>query len=175
MNILVNLIKNKKWVVLGISACLIIVVVMFIFSKYPSETTRPPVNTNEVPPVIVTGPELKIVGVSPAEGLREDVDRYSSTSFKFSAPVDITTVQITVMPVLNINKFVYESSPNTLVVEAGKSPWLSGVEYTITIKKGLKGLGGEELKEDLTYRFTNRPPEVIDFEGSVIPIDFGKL
>lgn len=170
-----DFLKRNKWLILGFVVCLVVLVLLVGYFDRTSGPARPPVNSNEVPPVVVTVPQLKLLETIPAEGIREDVDTYSQTRFTFSAPIVLTSATVTTSPSISVQKFVHGATPDTLVVEAGTMPWVTGVEYKITINKGLRGVNGEELQNDVVYKFTNNPPEVIDYEGSDQPIDWSKI
>lgn len=154
--------KKRIIVVFLCVALLAIVLLLFFRSPLPTPVT-PWANEAVSPPVVKVNPELKLIEVTPKEGRREDIDGFSKTMFKFSAPIMVETARIAVTPSIKVNTVVYKYAPDVLVVEADSTPWSSGVTYTVTVKAGLRGSGGEELKYDVVYSFSNVPPENIDY------------
>jgi hypothetical protein len=165
MNIknLIIFLKNKKAVLVVGLVLLVLMIFVFLFN---SDTLLPPVVTDPIDkpaPVVVTMPELKFVAVTPDEGNRETFDTLSQTFFEFSAALDQTSAQVVVTPAIPIKTTVYEGQKNVLVIEPSSVEWKVGVQYVVTIKPGLRGAGGEELKKEIDYKLSVTVPEV--FEG----------
>jgi hypothetical protein len=165
MNKIKAIVKNKK-IILGTAVIIILVVLLLPRSVYLGQlppVVSPDTPGNQSPPVVQTAPELNLVTVNPPEGPRETFDTFAQTFFEFSADVDQTTARITVTPTITVKATVYDSEKKVLVIEPTKKAWTDGVAYTITINRGLRGVGGEELRQDVSYSFSNTQPEV--FEG----------
>jgi len=151
-------IKRATFVLIGV---VIFVAVMYFVNK--GEVPFEP----KTPPVTVAVPEVKVVSVDPAPGDRQTIDGFTSTAFEFSSPIKVDLVQIQANPYIALKKTVYQDRPNILYVEPQAVAWTGGLTYTITIKKGVIGVNGEELKEDVVYTFSNTPPEYIDLPGPI--------
>ena len=159
----VKKIGRRKIIIAFTCVVLLVVVFLFLLGPSPSAPVAPKGNEAVSPPVVKATPELKLLEVTPEEGKREDIDAFSKTLFKFSAPILAETARVTVTPSIRVNTVVYKYMPDVLIVEADTVPWSSGVTYTITVGAGLRGSGSEELKSDVVYTFSNIPPEYIDY------------
>lgn len=145
-------------VVIGVG----VVVAVVFFTNKETAPFKP-----TTPPVTVVAPEVKLVSVDPVPGDRQTIDSFTFTAFEFSLPIKADLIQVQADPYIALKKIVYQDRPNILYVEPQAVAWTSGVTYTITIKKGVIGVNGEELKEDVVYTFSNTPPEYIDLPGPI--------
>lgn len=159
---------RKRWY-LALSALVIlgVFVVMFLFGSATPQNNLPPVNGNNVPPVVVTTPSLDVVSIEPPAGKRESIDGFIPTIFKFSSSVDVASLRVEVFPTIVLKKIVFPEKPDSVFIEPERTPWQSGVTYTLKIKAGLKGVSGEELKQDVEYSFSNTPPEYINLSNPI--------
>jgi len=149
-----KLLKHKKHTVLV--AIFVVIFVVFIGFLIRDGTTplRPPVIVNTtVPPVIIDTPELILAGIVPQSGPRVTVDAFSQTFFEFTADLDEASARVSVSPYISTKSRVYQGAPKTLVIEPSNTPWVDGVEYTITVSE-LKGVAGEVLRNPVIYKFS---------------------
>lgn len=161
-----TLLKNNKLISVGFIVILLLFLAIYLSPRNTPQV--PPVNTistpkGQNPPVVQVGPELKYIKAIPLEGNRETFDTFSKTFFEFSADLDQSSANVVMSPYIAVKATVYESEKKVLVVEPIKTPWIDGVEYTITINSGLRGVAGEELRQEIKYRFSVTQPAV--FEG----------
>ncbi len=151
---------------LGLLLVFVIIAILTLRNKKPG-VVIPPIGSSVVPPVVTTAPALTLISVDPPSGKRESIDGFTPTAFKFSAPVDQSSVKASTSPTNLLRITVFPEKPDTVFVEPQKTAWQTGVEYVITIKAGLRGTSGEELKEDIVYSFSNTPPEFIELTNPI--------
>lgn len=164
MNKIKAVFSNKKALFIVVGVILVaLLLFLFINRKQILPTDDTGISGGQNPPVVQVAPELKFVKAIPPEGPRETFDVFAQTFFEFSTDVDQNTARVTVIPNLAVKATVYESEKRVLVIEPAKTPWSDGVEYTIIINQGLRGLGGEELRKKVEYKFSNKQPPF--FEG----------
>lgn len=167
-----ELLKNKKrtFLIVGIFLFIVVLILyLFLLNGQNPLIPGPVVVNNSVPPVVIHAPELMLTKVTPSAGNRETFDTFSQTFFEFSSDLDEVSASVNVTPNILIGARVYKEEPRVLVIEPTKTPWSDGVEYTITINQGLRGLGGEELKQKVEYKFSNKQPAVFE-GGDPIPV-----
>lgn len=132
-----------------------------------SEPSEPRPHKSVVTPVTKQAPELELLRAIPSSGPRETFDSFSQTFFEFSAALDGNSASVSASPHISLSAKVYKSEERVLVIEPISTAWLDGVEYTITIHSGLRGLAGEELRDEIKYRFSVTQPDA--FEGGDPP------
>lgn len=167
MNRFMLLLKRRWYLALSVLVILGVLVVVFLLGSATPQNNLPPVNGNNVPPVVVTTPSLDVVSIEPPAGKRESIDGFTPTIFKFSSSVDVASLRVEVFPTIVLKKVVFPEKPDSILIEPEKTPWQSGVTYTLKIRAGLKGISGEELKQDVEYSFSNTPPEYIDLANPI--------
>ncbi|MBU0649903.1 hypothetical protein KKG63_01740 [Patescibacteria group bacterium] len=142
------LLKKKKVVAIIFGLCLlaVLLIVLNLGRELPGTAINPRIDQSP-PPVVQTAPDLNFIEANPPEGLRETFDTYSQTFFEFSADVDHSSARVSVSPRIAVSALVYEAAKKVLVIEPTTTPWQEGASYIITIEPGLRGVGGEELKQ----------------------------
>lgn len=150
---------SRGYLILFAVVGLVLVLVVFSRGNAPFEPKTPPVAT--------ANPEIKLVSVEPPAGPRWTIDSFTHTAFEFTSPVNPDLVVVRADPNIALRKTVYPGRPNVLYIEPQDKAWASGVNYTLTIVKGVIGFNNEELKEDIVYTFSNTPPEFIDLPGPI--------
>jgi len=169
MNKIKTTLNNKKTLFIAVGVVSVVLLLLLFISRKRIPSNNTVIHGGQSPPVVQTAPELKFIKATPLEGSRETFDTFSQTFFEFSADIDQNSANITVLPHVAVKVTAYESEKRVLVVEPVKTPWSDGVEYTITINRGLRGVAGEELKQDVQYKFSNTQPAVFE-GGDPIPL-----
>jgi len=165
MNKIKSVFKTRKKLIFAAGVALVVLTLFLSISlRQTSPVVKPPISAgNQNPPVVQSAPELKFIAANPPEGPQETFDVFAQTFFEFSADVDQSTARVSVSPNIAVKATVYSGEKKVLVIEPTKKPWADGVEYTITIAPGLRGIAGEELTQEVKYTFSNTEPAV--FEG----------
>ncbi|EKD95269.1 MAG: hypothetical protein ACD_24C00547G0008 [uncultured bacterium] len=107
---------------------------------------------------------FNLVEASPPSGDRRTFDFAEYIYFKFSAPIDINTINVIVTPLVNVKPLVNQTDPYTLIlIPNNGATWIPNRRYTITIESSLTSIDGISLSKDITYKYYNNPPETLEF------------
>lgn len=162
MFLFINKLKANKGLLLVIFGLLIIVLI-FIFdlarlNEGASTTQTPKIVTQE--DALKPGDIVKLIKITPVEGLKhQTLDPFQIITFEFSDPVDLTTIEISVLPAIDYNVRVLEDDKSKVVVLPKASGWLPYTEYQIRITN-LKSTDGKGLSATASYKYKNTPPEI---------------
>ncbi len=161
MSSFINKLKANKGLLLIIFGLLIIVLI-FIFDlarlNEKSTTQTPKIVTQE--DALKPGDIVQLIKMTPAEGLKhQTLDPFQVITFEFSDPVDLSTIEISVLPAIDHNVRVLENDKSKVVVLPKASGWLPYTEYQIRITN-LRSTDGKGLSATASYKYKNTPPEI---------------
>ena len=156
-----------KWIVLSGSVFIIIFLVLVV-SAYkkglPITQLSPIIKQTEDNETNQTNLQknlgrMYLIQVAPESGARNSVDYSEYIQFKFSEPVDISSLRFLAIPEIKLEPRILDKNPNIVVFipKAGEI-WYPRVNYALTIYRGLLSKNGNDLKEDIKYDYYNEPP-----------------
>lgn len=102
-------------------------------------------------------PVLKLVRTAPPSGLRKSIESFNAFKLSYSAPLDETTIKVTVKPKIELKAVIFEDDPKSIVISPSNTPWVNDVRYDITVE--VKGVDGEVMSRPTTYTYLNVFPE----------------
>lgn len=158
LSLLIEKFKKYKGALLILIGILSVMFAYMVLRERPSPAELPPVVTT--PQKIKEGETLFFLKATPPSGLRNTPDAFATVEFEFSEPIDLETVQIRMRPYLELEKRVYEHSPNKLYIWPKNKPWEEKTHYNITIAT-VKALSGITLEEPVRYDYYNEKPEKV--------------
>lgn len=123
-------------------------------------------STTQTPRIVTPEDDLKpgdvvqLIKITPVEGVKhQTLDPFQIITFEFSDPIDVSSIEISVLPAIDHNVRVLEDDKTKVVVLPKASGWLPYNEYHIRITN-LRSIDGKGLSATASYKYKNTPPEI---------------
>jgi hypothetical protein len=156
---------KKKKILLATIIVLCIVLLLFILNPKPKTT-----NINTLPEYISEAEDPLLYRVEPPPGEVEFGSTRIGASIFFNYPIDLGSLDIETNPQITLIPKMLPDFPERVILEPA-SDWQANVTYTITIKKGVRAKGTENIQtdEDITiqYRVLETDTEIENYHPAI--------
>ncbi len=136
------------------------ILLLAVFLYFIFKSRQAPIQPTTPTPSVQEKSSLNLLQVLPPEGKNQTLFTKTGILFTFDDTLDLSSAEVDIEPTKDIIVDLARDDPKTLVVRPADE-WIDGIEYTITIKKGLSS-DKEELKENIVYRVEFEIPENIN-------------
>lgn len=165
INMLVNLLKHRKLLIIGGLTLIIIIAAFFSSKKTPSFTTPQKNQINSSKGLITPSSKqtkqttFVLETVSPPPPTYESLWSTHKITFTFNEVVDKNTIIYRVSPPTKTRLIFDDNNPKSFSI-LSLTGWGANQPYTFTINSSLKSINGQSLPQDINVTLTRIEPSL---------------